>query len=45
METYFVTRQVPSDAFVGFMMTKIVPKHLKENDKYRKLNSSNFVKS
>jgi hypothetical protein len=42
METYFVIGQVPSDAFVGFMMTKIVPKHLKEIDQYRKLEYLEF---
>ena len=42
METYFVIGQVPSDAFVGFMMTKIVPKHLKEIDQHRKLDYLEF---
>ena len=30
METYFIVGQVPPEAFMGFMLMTIVPKHLNE---------------
>ncbi len=38
METYFTVGQVPPEAFVGFMLIKIVPKHLNEINKYQNLD-------
>ena len=37
MENYFTIGQVPPDAFVGFMLMKIVPKHLNEIKQYQSL--------
>ena len=34
METYFTVGQVPPEAFVGFMLIKIIPKHLNEIKDY-----------
>ena len=34
IETYFTVGQVPPEAFVGFMLMKIVPKHLNEIKEY-----------
>ncbi len=30
MKTYFTIGQIPPEAFVGFMLRKILPKHLNE---------------
>ena len=38
METYFTVGQVPPEAFVGFMLMKIVPKHLNEIKEYQNLD-------
>ena len=38
METYFTLGQVPPEAFVGFMLMKIVPKHLNEINEYQNLD-------
>ena len=38
METYFTVGQVPHEAFVGFMLMKIVPKHLNEIKEYQNLD-------
>ena len=38
MKTYFTIGQIPPESFVGFMMTKIVPRHLNEIKQYRSLN-------
>ena len=38
METYFSIGQVPPEAFVGFMMMKIVPKHLNEIKQYKDMD-------
>ena len=39
METYFKIGQVPpSEAFVGFMLMKIIPRHLNEIKQYQSLN-------
>ena len=38
METYFTVGQVPPEAFVGFMMMKIVPKHLNEIKEFQNLD-------
>ena len=42
METYFRIGQVPPDAFVGFMLTKIMPKHLPEINRFGKLDYLDF---
>ena len=42
METYFTVGQVPSEAFVGFMLIKIVPKHLNEIKEYKNLDYHAF---
>ena len=42
METYFRIGQVPPDAFVGFMLTKIMPKHLPEINRFSKLDYLDF---
>ena len=38
MENYFTIGQVPPEAFVGFMLMKIVPKHLNEIKEYQNLD-------
>ncbi len=38
METYFTVSQVPPEAFVKFMLMKIVPKHLNEIKEYQNLD-------
>ena len=38
METYFTIGQIPPESFVGFIMTKIVPRHLNEIKQYRSLD-------
>ena len=38
METYFTVGQVPPEAFVGFMLMKIVQKHLNEIKEYQNLD-------
>ncbi len=38
METYFTVGQVPPEAFVGFMLMKIVPKHLNEIKEYQNVD-------
>ena len=38
MKTYFTVGQVPPEAFVGFMIMKIVPKHLNEIKEYQNLD-------
>ena len=38
METYFTVGQIPPEAFVGFMLMKIVPKHLDEIKEYKNLD-------
>ena len=38
METYFTVGQVPPEDFVGFMLMKIVPKHLNEIKEYQNLD-------
>ena len=38
METSFTIGQVPPEAFVGFMLMKIVPRHLNEIKQYQSLN-------
>ena len=42
METYFTVGQIPPEAFVGFMLMKIVPKHLDEIKEYRTLDYLSF---
>ena len=42
METYFTVGQVPPEAFVGFMIMKIVPKHLNEIKEYQNLDYLEF---
>ena len=42
METYFTFGQVPPEAFVGFMLMKIVPKHLNKINEYQNLDYSAF---
>ena len=37
METYFTIGQVPPEDFVGFMLMKIVPRHLNEIKQYQSL--------
>ena len=48
METYFTIGQFSPEAFVGFMLMKIVPRHLNEIKQYQSLNylgfRENFVK-
>ena len=38
METYFTIKQVSLKAFVGFMLMKILPRHLNENKQYQLLD-------
>ena len=38
METYFTVGHVPPEAFVGFMLMKIVPKHFNEIKEYQNLD-------
>ena len=42
MENYFTIGQVLPDAFVGFMLIKIVPKHLNKIKKYLSLGYLEF---
>ena len=42
IETYFTIGQVPSKAFGGFMLMKIVPKHLIEIKQYQTLDYLEF---
>ena len=42
MENYFTIRQVPSEAFFGFMLMKIVPKHLNKIKEYQNLDNFGF---
>ena len=42
METYFTIGQIPPDTFVGFMMTKIVPRHLTEIKRFKDLDYLQF---
>ena len=42
MKTYFTVGQVPPEAFVSFMLMKIVQKHLNEIIKYQNLNDLAF---
>ena len=42
MESYFTVGQVSPEAFVGFMMMKIVTKHLNEIKEYQNLNYLEF---
>ena len=44
METYLTIGQVPPEAFVGFMLMKIVPRHLNEITQYQSLNYRGFLK-
>ena len=44
METYFTIGQVPPEAFVGFMLMKIVPRHLNELKQYQSLDYLGFRK-
>ena len=45
METYFTVEQVPFKALVGFMLMKIVSKHLKGIKNIRTLSTWRFEKS
>ena len=38
METYFSVGQIPPEAFVGYMLMKIVPKHLDEVKEFKTLD-------
>ena len=38
METYFMVGQVPPEAYVGFMLMKIVPRHLNEIKQYKDMD-------
>ena len=38
METYFTVGQIPPEAFVGYMLMKIVPRHLDEVKEYKNLD-------
>ena len=38
METYFTIGKVPPEAYVGFMLMKIVPRHLNEIKQYHSLD-------
>ena len=40
METYFTIGQVPPEAFVGFMLMKIISRHLNEIKQYQSLATS-----
>ena len=42
IETYFTIGQVPSEAFVGFMLMKVVPRHLNEIKQYHSLDYLGF---
>ena len=42
MKTYYTIGQVPPEAFVGFMLMKIVPWHLNEIKKYQSLEYLDF---
>ena len=42
METYFTIGQIPSEAFVGFMLMKIAAKHLNEIKQYQSLDYLEF---
>ena len=42
IKNYFTIGQVPFDAFVGFMLMKIVPKHLNEINQYQSLGYLEF---
>ena len=42
METYFTIGQVPPEAFVGFMLMKIIPCHLNEIKQYQSLDYLGF---
>ena len=44
MESYFTIGQVPLEAFVGFMLMKIVSKHLNEIKEYQNLDYLAFRK-
>ena len=38
MKTYFTVGQIPPETFIGYMLIKIVPKHLNEIKKYQNLD-------
>ena len=42
METYFTIGQVPSEAFIGFKLIKIVPRHLNEIKQYQSIDYITF---
>ena len=42
METYFTIGQVPPEAYVGFMLMKIVPRHLNKIKQYHSLDYLSF---
>ena len=42
IETYFTIGQVPPEAYVGFMLMKIVPRHLNEIKQYHSLDYLSF---
>lgn len=42
METYFTVSQVLPEAFVGFMLMNIVPKHLSKIKEYKNLDYLTF---
>ncbi len=42
IETYFTVGQFPPEAFVGFMLMKIVPKHLNKIKEYQNLDYLSF---
>ena len=44
METYFTIGKVPPEAFVGFMLMKIVLRHLTEIKQYQSLDNLTFHK-
>ena len=43
METYFTVNHVTHEATVGFMLMKIVPKHLNEIKKFKNLDYLEFL--
>ena len=42
METYYTIGQGPPDTFVGFMLMKLVPRHLNEIKQYQSLDYLGF---
>lgn len=42
MKTYFTVEQVPQEAFVGFMLMKIVPKYFIKIKKHQNLDYIKF---